>query len=138
MPHRFIVGPRGGHALVISSPDLEFYFFKVSELLAKGETSYLEESKIGEEYDQVFLDSSKTLEIKDPILWLLKILSRWIDDAKYSSISNQKSLLIRVCMSIPVFLEKKINEYLCQLPVLTYLTMASIVYVTVNGSPLVL
>lgn len=31
-PHRFVVGEKGGHALVISPPELEFYFFKVSEL----------------------------------------------------------------------------------------------------------
>ncbi len=27
-PHRFKVGPKGGHAIVISPPELEFYFFK--------------------------------------------------------------------------------------------------------------
>jgi quercetin dioxygenase-like cupin family protein len=25
--HRFVVGDKGGHALVISPPELEFYFF---------------------------------------------------------------------------------------------------------------
>ena len=58
-PHRFVVGHKGGHALVVSPPDLEFYFFKVSELLDKGEASYMIESKIGKQYGQVFLDSNK-------------------------------------------------------------------------------
>jgi hypothetical protein len=31
VPHRFAVGDKGGHALVISPPELEFYFFKSSE-----------------------------------------------------------------------------------------------------------
>ena len=30
--HRFVVGDKGGHALVISPPGLEFYFFKVNYL----------------------------------------------------------------------------------------------------------
>ena len=34
------MGDEGGHTLVISPPELEFYFFKVSELLDKGEVSY--------------------------------------------------------------------------------------------------
>ena len=59
-PHRFVVGYKGGHALVISPPDLEFYFFQVSELLLdKGEVSYEKESSIGKQYGQVFLDSTK-------------------------------------------------------------------------------
>lgn len=32
VPHRFVVGEKGGHALVISPPELEFYFFKVNYL----------------------------------------------------------------------------------------------------------
>jgi len=32
-PHRFVAGKNGGHSLVISPPELEFYFYKVSELL---------------------------------------------------------------------------------------------------------
>ncbi|MGZ5551700.1 MAG: hypothetical protein ACXWE7_13025, partial [Nitrososphaeraceae archaeon] len=57
--HRFDVGYKGGHALVISPPELEFYFFKVSELLDKGEVSYKTESSIGKQYGQVFLDNTK-------------------------------------------------------------------------------
>ncbi len=59
IPHRFTVGQKGGHALVISPPELEFYFFKVSELLGKGEVSYETESNIGEQYGQVFIDYTK-------------------------------------------------------------------------------
>jgi quercetin dioxygenase-like cupin family protein len=58
-PHRFVVGYKGGHAVVISPPELEFYFFKVSELLDKGEVSYETESSIGKQYGQVFLDNTK-------------------------------------------------------------------------------
>ncbi len=57
-PHRFEVGPKGGHAIVISPPELEFYFFKVGELLGKRQVSY-EESNIGKMYGQVFLDDTK-------------------------------------------------------------------------------
>jgi quercetin dioxygenase-like cupin family protein len=58
-PHRFVVGQKGGHALVISPPELEFYFLKVSELLGKGDVSHITESDIGEQYGQVFLDGTK-------------------------------------------------------------------------------
>jgi quercetin dioxygenase-like cupin family protein len=57
-PHKFSVGSKGGHALVISPPNLEFYFFRVSELLKKGEVSYANESSIGKEFGQVFLEDS--------------------------------------------------------------------------------
>ena len=58
-PHRFEVGIEGGHAIVISPPELEFYFFKVGELLVKGQISHEEESTIGKKYGQVFLDNTK-------------------------------------------------------------------------------
>ena len=58
-PHRFVVRYKGGHALVISPPELEFYFFKVSELLDRGQVSYETESSIGTQYGQVFLDNTK-------------------------------------------------------------------------------
>jgi len=58
-PHRFEVGMAGGHAIVISPPELEFYFFKVGELLSKGQVSYEEESTIEKKYGQVFLDDTK-------------------------------------------------------------------------------
>jgi len=59
VPHRFELGAEGGHAIVISPPELEFYFFKVSELLVNGQISYEEESIIGKKYGQVFLDNTK-------------------------------------------------------------------------------
>ena len=59
VPHRFTVGPQGGRAIVISPPGLEFYFFKVSELLDKDEVSYEMESNIGEQHGQIFLDNAK-------------------------------------------------------------------------------
>jgi len=59
IPHRFEVGAEGGHAIVISPPELELYFFKVGELLTKGQISYEEESTIGKKYGQVFLDNAK-------------------------------------------------------------------------------
>lgn len=58
-PHRFEVGPKGGHAIVISPPELELYFFKIGELLVKGQVSFEEESSIGEQYGQVFIDDTK-------------------------------------------------------------------------------
>jgi mannose-6-phosphate isomerase-like protein (cupin superfamily) len=58
-PGDVIVGYKGGHALVISPPELEFYFFKVSELRDKGKVSYETESSIGKQYGQVFLDNTK-------------------------------------------------------------------------------
>ena len=58
-PHSFVVGDKGGHALVISPQGLEFYFFKVSELLDKGKVSYETESSIGKQYGQIFLENTK-------------------------------------------------------------------------------
>ena len=57
--HRFVAGPTGGHVIVISPPNLEFYFWEVSQLLAKGNVSFEQESEIGKKYGQIFLDSSK-------------------------------------------------------------------------------
>ena len=57
-PHRFVAGNKGGHALVISPPELEYYFYKVSELLDKGQVSYETESSIGRKYGQIFLDNT--------------------------------------------------------------------------------
>ena len=61
-PHRFTTGKKGGHAFVISPPELEFYFWKVGELLAKGEVSFETESDIAKQYGQVFLDGTKHWE----------------------------------------------------------------------------
>ena len=57
--HRFVTGSKGGHVIVISPPNLEFYFWEVSQLLAKGAVSFDQESHIGKKYGQVFLDDSK-------------------------------------------------------------------------------
>jgi hypothetical protein len=53
------VGRKGGHALVISPPESEHYFFKVSELFSKGKVAYKMESNIAEQYGQVFLHDTK-------------------------------------------------------------------------------
>ncbi len=45
--------------LQINPPELEFYFYKVSELLDKGKVSYETESNIAKQYGQVFFDSTK-------------------------------------------------------------------------------
>jgi len=58
-PHRFVSGKKGGHIISISPPDLEFYFWEVGKLLAKGEVSFETESSIGKKYGQVFLDDTK-------------------------------------------------------------------------------
>ena len=57
--HRFVTGPNEGHVIVISPPNLEFYFWEVSQLLAKGDVSFEQESEIGKKYGQIFLDDSK-------------------------------------------------------------------------------
>jgi quercetin dioxygenase-like cupin family protein len=57
--HRFLTGANGGHAIVISPPNLEFYFWEVSKLLEKGTVSFEKESGIGKKYGQIFLDGSK-------------------------------------------------------------------------------
>lgn len=58
-PHRFVTGKNGGHALVVSPPNLELYFWEVSKLLAKGDVPFEQESEIGKKYGQNFLDGSK-------------------------------------------------------------------------------
>ena len=57
--HRFVTGDNGGHVIVISPPNLEFYFWEVSQLLAKGDVSFEQESEIGKKYGQIFLGGSK-------------------------------------------------------------------------------
>ncbi|MGI9566059.1 MAG: cupin domain-containing protein [Nitrosopumilus sp.] len=57
--HRFVTGHNGGHVIVISPLNLEFYFWEVSQLLAKGDVSFEQESEIGKKYGQIFLDGSK-------------------------------------------------------------------------------
>jgi hypothetical protein len=60
-PHKLEVSAAGGHAIVISLPELEFYLFKVGELLVKGQISYEEESSTAKKYGQVFLDNIEHL-----------------------------------------------------------------------------
>jgi len=62
VPHRFVVGNKGGHILVISPPELEFYFWEISKLLDKGKVSFETESSIAKQYGQIFLDNTKHWE----------------------------------------------------------------------------
>jgi len=57
-PHRFVSGESGGHVIVISPPELEFYFWKVGKLLEKGSISYEQEAEIAKKYGQIFLDNT--------------------------------------------------------------------------------
>ncbi|WP_165776452.1 cupin domain-containing protein [Candidatus Nitrosotalea bavarica] len=59
VPHRFLVGSNGGRVIIISPPELEHYFSKVSELLAKGEVSWKTELDIANQHGQIFLDNAK-------------------------------------------------------------------------------
>ena len=58
-PHRFVTGDNGGHVIVSSPPNLEFYFWEVSKLLEKDTVSYEQESDIGRRYGQIFLEGAK-------------------------------------------------------------------------------
>jgi hypothetical protein len=44
--------------IVISPPNLEFYFWEVSKSLAKGNVSFEQESEIGKTYGQIFSEDS--------------------------------------------------------------------------------
>ena len=57
--HRFVTGEKGGHVIVVSPPNLEFYFWEVSKLLSERKVSFEEESEIGKKYGQIFSDGSK-------------------------------------------------------------------------------
>jgi len=60
--HRFVAGNKGGNIIVISPPELEFYFWKVGELLDKGKVSWNVESDIAKQYGQIFLENTKHWE----------------------------------------------------------------------------
>jgi quercetin dioxygenase-like cupin family protein len=60
VPHRFVTGKDGGHSCVISPPELEFYFWKVGELLAKGKVPWDTEIGIAKQFGQIYLDVSKS------------------------------------------------------------------------------
>lgn len=57
-PHKFNSGNNGGEFLVISPPDLENYFYEVSQLLTKRDISWDVESTIAQKYGQVFLENA--------------------------------------------------------------------------------
>ena len=57
--HRFVTGDKGGHVMVISPPNLEFYFWEVSKLLSKCDVTFEQESEIAKKYGQIFSDGSK-------------------------------------------------------------------------------
>ena len=61
IPHRFVVGSTGGRVLIISPPELEYYFSKVSELLVKDKVTWETESDIAKQYGQIFIDNVKHL-----------------------------------------------------------------------------
>ena len=55
--HKFISGNNGGEFLVISPPDLENYFYEVSQLSTKGTVTWETESNIAKQYGQIFLEN---------------------------------------------------------------------------------
>lgn len=57
-PHRYLVGPAGGRALVICPPGLENYFATVADLLKQGSLPLDEEFAIASRHGQDFLDRS--------------------------------------------------------------------------------
>ena len=57
-PHKFTAGNNGGQFLVISPPDLENYFYEVSQLLQKSNVTWDIESKIAKQYGQMFLEDA--------------------------------------------------------------------------------
>jgi len=61
-PHRFVAGSNGGHIVVISPPQLEFYFWEISKLLDKEKVSFETESNIAKQYGQIFLDNTNHWE----------------------------------------------------------------------------
>jgi mannose-6-phosphate isomerase-like protein (cupin superfamily) len=62
VPHKFSSGSNGGQFLVTSPPDLENYFYEVSQLLLKGNVSWDIESAIAKKYGQVFLQNTNHWE----------------------------------------------------------------------------
>ena len=56
-PHKFNAESNGGEFIVTSPPDLENYFYEVSQILTKGNVTWDVESTIAKKHGQVFLDS---------------------------------------------------------------------------------
>lgn len=56
--HKFNSGDAGGEFLVISPPDLENYFYEVSQLSTRGTITWETESNIAKKYGQIFLENT--------------------------------------------------------------------------------
>ena len=56
--HKFNSGDTGGEFLVISPPELENYFYEVSQLLTKGIVTWEIESNIAKKYGQILLENT--------------------------------------------------------------------------------
>lgn len=56
VPHRYVAGSQGGHALVITPAHLEEYFIQVADKLRMGPVSIDEEFALAAEFGQEFLD----------------------------------------------------------------------------------
>lgn len=56
VPHRYLVGSKGGRALVITPPGLEDYFERIAERLRSGPVPLDEEFAVAAECGQEFLD----------------------------------------------------------------------------------
>jgi mannose-6-phosphate isomerase-like protein (cupin superfamily) len=57
-PHRYVSGPAGGSAIVITPPGLEAYFRDIAHRLATAPVSIEREFAIAAEFGQEFLESS--------------------------------------------------------------------------------
>jgi quercetin dioxygenase-like cupin family protein len=55
VPHRYLVGPKGGRLLVIGPPGIENYFLEVASRLKSGGISLDEEHSIAARYGQDFV-----------------------------------------------------------------------------------
>jgi mannose-6-phosphate isomerase-like protein (cupin superfamily) len=56
IPHRYVSGDQGGHAYVITPPDLEHYFWEVAQHVQYAPLSLEEEYAIAAQYGQEFLE----------------------------------------------------------------------------------
>jgi len=56
--HRYVVGPEGGRALVITPPELELYFARIAERLQSAAVPWEEEFAVAAEFGQEFLDQT--------------------------------------------------------------------------------
>ena len=58
VPHRYVVGPRGGRLMVISPPTLEHYFWTIAQRSLERTVPLDEEFAVAHEFGQDFLDTS--------------------------------------------------------------------------------